>query len=160
MKHIYHQQNIGWIELESNDDHALTGIELGVASAETQAETSLFLKSVEKSLREYFAGAQPDFSWIPLAPQGTLFQQAVWQVLQQIPYGETRSYQWVAQQIKNAKASRAVGQANGKNPIPIIIPCHRVINFNGSLGGYSGGLPIKRHLLDLESNLTVIRRSQ
>jgi methylated-DNA-[protein]-cysteine S-methyltransferase len=87
---------------------------------------------------------------LPLAPQGTPFQQEVWKELCKIPYGETISYGELAKRIGNSKASRAVGLANGSNPIPIIIPCHRVIGSNGKLTGYGGGLPIKEKLLALE----------
>lgn len=87
---------------------------------------------------------------LPLAPTGTEFQRRVWQVLCRIPYGETVSYQAVAKEIGNEKAVRAVGQANHKNPIPIIIPCHRVIGANGALVGYGGGLKLKETLLGLE----------
>ena len=87
---------------------------------------------------------------LPLAPQGTPFQRAVWQALQTIPYGRTLTYAQLAQQLDKPKAVRAVGAANGRNPIPVIIPCHRVIGADGSLTGYGGGLPIKETLLSLE----------
>ena len=82
--------------------------------------------------------------------QGTYFQQLVWQKLAFIPYGETRSYQWLATEIFKPKACRAVGNANGKNPVPLIIPCHRVIQKNGALGGFTGGTHLKRYLINLE----------
>jgi methylated-DNA-[protein]-cysteine S-methyltransferase len=87
---------------------------------------------------------------VPLQPAGTGFQQQVWQHLQEIPYGDTVSYSDIANAIGNPKATRAVGSANGSNPIPIIIPCHRVIGRDGSLTGFGGGLPMKRFLLQLE----------
>ena len=102
-----------------------------------------------RQLRDYFAGKREDFD-LALAPRGTPFQQKVWKELCRIPYGETISYGELARRIKNPKASRAVGLANGSNPIPIIIPCHRVIGSNGKLTGYGGGLPIKEKLLALE----------
>jgi methylated-DNA-[protein]-cysteine S-methyltransferase len=102
-----------------------------------------------RQLRAYFAGDLETFD-LPLAPQGTPFQQKVWNELCKIPYGKTISYGQLATRIGNAKASRAVGLANGSNPIPIIIPCHRVIGANGKLTGYGGGLPIKEKLLALE----------
>jgi methylated-DNA-[protein]-cysteine S-methyltransferase len=102
-----------------------------------------------RQLRAYFAGDLEDFD-LPLAPEGTPFQQSVWKELCAIPYGETISYGELARRIGNPKASRAVGLANGSNPIPIIIPCHRVIGSNGKLTGYGGGLPIKEKLLALE----------
>ena len=100
-------------------------------------------------LRAYFSGELESFD-LPLAPQGTLFQQKVWAELSRIPYGETVSYGELARRIGNPQASRAVGLANGSNPIPIIIPCHRVIGSNGKLTGYGGGLAIKEKLLALE----------
>jgi len=102
-----------------------------------------------RQLRAYFAGELETFD-LPLAPQGTAFQLKVWKLLCDIPYGETISYGELARRVGNPKASRAVGLANGSNPIPIIIPCHRVIGSNGKLTGYGGGLPIKEKLLALE----------
>lgn len=102
-----------------------------------------------KELREYFNGERKVFT-VPLNPAGTKFQKQVWNALLEIPYGQTASYQDIAVLINNQKAVRAVGNANGKNPIPIIIPCHRVIQKDGSLGGYTGGVDIKKTLLDLE----------
>lgn len=89
---------------------------------------------------------------LPVAFTGTPFQQQVWKELQKIPYGATRSYQDIAVAIGNPKAVRAIGQANHRNPIMIVVPCHRVINKNGSLGGFGGGLEVKKYLLDLEKN--------
>jgi len=100
-------------------------------------------------LLEYFTGARRSFD-LPLDSYGTSFQKTVWKALQDIPYGETRSYKQVAQAIGNPKACRAVGMANNKNPIWIIIPCHRVIGADGSLTGYGGGLDMKKRLLLLE----------
>ena len=101
-------------------------------------------------LREYFAGRRENFD-LPLVLDGTPFQLSVWRNLQTIPYGQTVSYLDLAKKIGNPKAVRAVGLANGSNPIPIIIPCHRVIGSNGSLTGFGGGLPVKQKLLALES---------
>lgn len=102
-----------------------------------------------RQLQAYFAGDLENFN-LPLAPEGTPFQMEVWQRLRDIPYGQTISYGELARRIGNPKASRAVGLANGSNPIPIVIPCHRVIGSNGKLTGYGGGLPIKEKLLALE----------
>ena len=102
-----------------------------------------------KQLEEYFAGQRREFS-IALKFSGTPFQKNVWKELSQIPFGKTVSYKYIAQKIKNPKAVRAVGTANGKNPFCIVIPCHRVIAADGSIGGYSGGLGIKNRLLRLE----------
>ncbi len=111
------------------------------------------LKAIASQLTAYFAGKLRAFD-VPVAPQGTPFQQQVWRALCDIPYGETTSYGALAERIGNPKAVRAVGLANGSNPISIIIPCHRVIGSNGSLTGYGGGLPIKKALLDLERGQT------
>lgn len=100
-------------------------------------------------LEEYFAGRRRSFD-LPLAPEGTPFQRAVWQALTDIPYGETLSYGELARRIGKPQASRAVGLANGANPLPIVVPCHRVIGADGSLTGFGGGLDIKRKLLALE----------
>jgi methylated-DNA-[protein]-cysteine S-methyltransferase len=105
---------------------------------------------VIRQLQAYFGGELKAFD-LPLAPEGTEFQLRVWNSLRAIPYGETISYAQLAQNIGNAKAVRAVGLANGCNPIPIIIPCHRVIGSDGSLTGFGGGLPNKKKLLALES---------
>lgn len=102
-------------------------------------------------LDAYFAGELHEFD-LPLAPEGTPFQQTVWQMLQTIPYGHTATYGELAAEIGQPNASRAVGAANGRNPIPIVIPCHRVIGANGKLTGFSGGLHIKQALLALEKN--------
>ena len=104
-----------------------------------------------RQLREYFVGLRTGFD-LPLAPEGTSFQRAVWRQLQDIPYGATISYGELARRVGNPKASRAVGAANGANPIPIVIPCHRVIGANGKLTGFGGGLPIKQALLSLEAS--------
>ena len=101
-------------------------------------------------LTEYFANTRRTFD-LPLAPAGTVFQQQVWQLLRDIPYGETVSYSIIAQRLGNPKAVRAVGSANGKNPISIIVPCHRVIGANGTLTGYAGGVARKSQLLRLEN---------
>jgi len=107
------------------------------------------LQEAARQLRAYFAGELETFD-LPLAPAGTAFQLAVWHRLCEIPYGETISYGELARRLGNPNASRAVGLANGANPIPIVIPCHRVIGSNGKLTGYGGGLPIKEKLLALE----------
>jgi methylated-DNA-[protein]-cysteine S-methyltransferase len=106
-------------------------------------------RAVEQ-LREYFAGERREFT-VPLAPHGTAFEQRVWSALREIPFGETVSYGEIARRIGSPTAARAVGLANGRNPIAVIVPCHRVIGANGSLTGYGGGLERKRYLLDLEA---------
>ncbi|MDO8909184.1 MAG: methylated-DNA--[protein]-cysteine S-methyltransferase [Pseudohongiella sp.] len=106
-------------------------------------------KPVKQQLSAYFAGELTEFE-LKLAPQGTDFQRAVWSALEQIPYGETRSYGDIAAQIGKPEASRAVGAANGQNPLPIVVPCHRVIGSNGNLTGFGGGIECKQFLLRLE----------
>ncbi len=105
--------------------------------------------SAKAQLAEYFAGMRRTFD-LPLAAEGTEFQRAVWRVLAAIPYGTTISYAELARRMGNARASRAVGLANGANPLPIVVPCHRVIGTDGSLTGFGGGLEMKRKLLALE----------
>jgi methylated-DNA-[protein]-cysteine S-methyltransferase len=107
------------------------------------------LLRTEKELNEYFGGERQAFT-APLDMQGTRFQKQVWDALLGTPYGETRTYGELAHQLGNPNATRAVGAANGRNPIAIIVPCHRVIGFNGKLTGFAGGLDAKAHLLKLE----------
>ena len=107
------------------------------------------LDPLATQLDEYFAGARRDFD-LPLAPEGTDFQRTVWHALARIPYGDTTSYAQLADTIGHPSAVRAVGAANGRNPIPIVQPCHRVIGADGALTGFGGGLPTKRFLLELE----------
>lgn len=111
-----------------------------------------FLYEVYTQVNEYLTGRRKQFD-VPLKYQGTQFQQSVWQELQKIPYGETRSYQEIAIGIGNEKAVRAVGQTNNKNPIMIIIPCHRVIHKNGDITGFACGLEVKQYLLELEKGM-------
>lgn len=112
------------------------------------------LASAARQLAEYFAGKRTQFS-MTFDVSGTEFQKKVWSQLQKIPYGETKSYFEIARAINNPKAVRAVGTANGKNPLGIVVPCHRVIAKDGTLGGYAGGLRRKKHLLSLEKNIAL-----
>jgi methylated-DNA-[protein]-cysteine S-methyltransferase len=118
------------------------------AGARKNAANPLLCEAT-RQLRSYFAGELQEFN-LPLDLQGTDFQLRVWQQLRKIPYGETRSYSEIAQEIHAPKAVRAVGAANGANPISIVVPCHRVIGSSGKLVGYGGGLPMKKRLLALE----------
>lgn len=113
-------------------------------------ETPLIRIAFEQ-LEEYLQGIRKEFNF-PINPQGTPFQLQVWQALRHIPYGETRSYKQIAEAIGHPKAVRAVGMANNRNPILIVVPCHRVIGANGKLVGYAAGLPLKEHLLRLENH--------
>jgi methylated-DNA-[protein]-cysteine S-methyltransferase len=133
---------------------ALTGLHFPTAErdAEPRLEGTLDpapFDAVRRQLDEYFAGDRIRFE-LPLAPRGTAFQMKVWEALREIPYGEAVSYGEVARRIGSPRAVRGVGGANGRNPIAIIIPCHRVVAAGGSLGGYGGGLDRKRFLLGLE----------
>jgi methylated-DNA-[protein]-cysteine S-methyltransferase len=142
--------------LIAGDDQAVRRIEFpkngkaGKPEAEWRESSRGPVGEAVRQLREYFAGKRSDFD-LPLAPEGTPFQCEVWRRLQEIPYGETISYGELAKRVGNPKASRAVGAANGQNPIPIVIPCHRVIGSNGKLTGFGGGLPTKEALLALEA---------
>lgn len=113
-----------------------------------------FLYEVYTQVNEYLTGRRKQFD-VPLKYQGTQFQQSVWQELQKIPYGQTRSYQEIAAVIGNEKAVRAVGQANNKNPILLIIPCHRVIHKSGDISGFACGVEVKRYLLELEKGMRI-----
>jgi len=120
-----------------------------VKSIDRSRPEGKILENTRVQLTEYFGGRRKIFN-IPFDLEGTPFQRKVWQELSRIPFGRTLSYRDVAEKIRNPKAVRAVGSANGKNPVCIIIPCHRVIAADGSIGGYAGGLAMKRRLLDLE----------
>lgn len=112
-------------------------------------ESHPVLAAAKQQLREYFGGRRRDFD-LPIDASGTPFQQAVWKALRTIPYGQTRSYAQIARQIGRPSAARAVGAANGRNPVSIIVPCHRVIGAGGQLTGFAGGLRVKAQLLALE----------
>ena len=138
------------------DDQGITGLHMDGAahgaarpSADWVEDESRF-EAARVQLQEYFAGDRTEFD-LPLRATGTPFQHQVWEALQTIPYGEVRSYGEIAAQIGRPGASRAVGLANHRNPIAVIVPCHRVIGASGSLTGYGGGLDRKRLLLDLEA---------
>lgn len=140
---------IGVLTLVEERD-AITQLHFGdfFCGVAEQRESPL-LQEAARQLTAYFQGQLRDFS-LPLRPEGTAFQRSVWEQLQRIPYGQTCSYGDIARACGNPKASRAVGMANNRNPISIIIPCHRVIGANGKLVGYGGGLDIKIRLLELE----------
>ena len=145
---------IGTIQLRGTDA-ALTGVFMEKHRHEPARPAGAVrddgpLRAARRELEEYFAGERREFS-VALAPVGTPFQQQVWQALRAIPYGETISYGELARRIGNPRAVRAVGLANGRNPISVIVPCHRVIGADGTLTGYGGGLERKRFLLALES---------
>lgn len=151
MKNIYfYRTDIGKIGIaESNN--SITNVYINEENLPEDArlnETGI-LKEANRQLQNYLSGKHKVFK-LPLAPTGTEFMLRVWEALRSIPYGENRSYEEIAQELGNKKASRAVGLANSRNPIPIFIPCHRVIGKNGKLTGYRAGLHIKENLLELE----------
>lgn len=137
---VIHDDGIGICRLQwEKEHHENRGIE---------QETEL-IRRAHAQLSEYFDGTRRTFD-LPLRLRGTAFQKKVWKALRDIPYGQTRTYQQVAEAIGDANASRAVGMANNRNPVGIVVPCHRVIGTNGRLTGYAAGLEIKRQLLELE----------
>ncbi len=142
---------IGRVGLEAAED-ALTEITFHARSAAGPKRRTGVLAEATRQLDAYFAKRLERFD-LPLSPKGTTFQLDVWNALQTIPYGKTWSYADLARRIGRPAAIRAVGAANGRNPLPIVIPCHRVIGSNGQLVGFGGGLPIKRWLLELEGRL-------
>ena len=149
----HYKSPVSILEIKANEK-AITEVSmLKKEPVEMQTSTNPIIVEACKQFDEYFAGTRQVFD-LPLSPQGgTPFQQTVWKQLLEIPYGKTISYAQLAQAINNPKACRAVGSANGKNPISIIIPCHRVIAADGSLGGYASGLVVKKQLLDLEEKV-------
>lgn len=153
MKYIWYCETpigkLGIVETDEAISHILFAGDRKFIDVE-QRETKL-IKKASRQLQEYFQGKRQTFD-LPLLLEGTAFQKEAWQALGEIPYGQTCSYKDIATKINNPKAVRAVGMANNKNKIPIIIPCHRVIGTNGKLVGYAGGLSVKQQLLDLEMN--------
>jgi methylated-DNA-[protein]-cysteine S-methyltransferase len=153
MQYRYIESPIGKLLLAGDDNGlAIIGMPKGkgaVVPESTWQRSDYCFEEAERQLNEYFAGARKIFD-LKLSPTGTEFQLAVLEALRGIPLGETRSYLQIAQQIKRPKAVRAVGAANGRNPLPIVIPCHRVIGADGSLTGFAGGLDAKLFLLELE----------
>ncbi|MGN0800111.1 MAG: methylated-DNA--[protein]-cysteine S-methyltransferase [Christensenellales bacterium] len=146
MRHVFETPLGSMTAIEKGG--ALTALSFGGTPEKNEAPTPL-LAETERQLAEYFSGERRVFS-LPLAPEGTAFQRRVWAALLEIPYGETLSYGEVARRVGNPKAARAVGMANNRNPIAIVIPCHRVVGADGSLTGYAGGLAAKERLLALE----------
>ncbi|MBA1394392.1 methylated-DNA--[protein]-cysteine S-methyltransferase, partial [Lactobacillus sp. XV13L] len=128
----------------------------GITFNDLTNKTNTITHKTQIWIKAYFAGQNPDLKTLPLAPAGTTFQQQVWQILTQIPYGQTWTYRQIAQKLGKYQYSQAVGQAVGHNPIAIIIPCHRVISSQGRLTGYAGGLERKKWLLDHEQKTKLI----
>ncbi len=152
-KHFYHSP-IGILKIEEEKEHII-GLYLltnqdEVPEKVADSPLSATLTEACNQLDEYFSGTRTTFT-LPIAyPSGTPFQHSVWNALRDIPYSETRSYEDIAYAIGNPKAVRAIGQANTRNPILLLVPCHRVINKNGTIGGFGCGVEVKRKLLQLE----------
>jgi methylated-DNA-[protein]-cysteine S-methyltransferase len=151
--------SIGDLTLAADDDGAITRVGFGaqaagdrdgLPAAEATGEAAAALDAAATQLHEYLARERTAFD-LPLRPHGNPFEQLVWAELARIPYGETTSYGEIARRIGHPGSARAVGRANGRNPIAIVLPCHRVIGSDGSLTGYGGGLDLKRTLLTLEA---------
>lgn len=147
---------VGILEIEERDG-AVTALRLagtgsaidGCRAAGQGGPDGAVLSEACRQLDEYFRGVRTRFD-LPLSYEGTVFQRKVWDALRKIPYGETRSYAEIAAAVGSSKAVRAVGQANGRNPLMILVPCHRVVQKDGGIGGFSCGVEVKRYLLDLE----------
>ncbi len=155
MRKLVHETAVGRLTLLS-DEGALVGCHFERPTwpdrmAMAEEGTDRVLDRARSQLDEYFAGSRTQFD-LELAPRGTAFQRSVWRALVEIPFGETRHYGGIAKRIGQPTASRAVGAANGQNPIAIIIPCHRVIGADGSLTGFGGGIERKKYLLQLEAS--------
>ncbi|MBB4037186.1 methylated-DNA-[protein]-cysteine S-methyltransferase [Dysgonomonas hofstadii] len=142
------QSPVGVIEIEENDGY-ISSVRIADKIPEKEPETNPVLNKAISQLNEYFTGKRKNFD-LPLKQSGTQFQQKAWDYLSSIPYGETVSYKAEAIAVSSEKACRAVGSANGKNNLAIVVPCHRVVNEGGKPGGYAYGLEVKKQLLDLE----------
>ena len=149
---VYLRSRFGMLKVECSDT-ALVSVRVTAQPGEDSSNG--LCREVEKQLNEYFSGSRKVFD-LPLDPAGTEFQQKVWDALQAIPYGARRTYGEIAAAVGNPKASRAVGMANNRNPIMIIIPCHRVVGADGALTGYAGGLEMKQALLELEAGTSIL----
>lgn len=145
---FFYETEIGIIGIRENNK-SITDIYFSKVDTNDNIKETDLIKECFKQLKEYFEGNRVKFD-LPLDARGTEFQKKVWNELLRIPYGETKSYKDIAVAMGNEKACRAIGMANNKNPIPIIIPCHRVIGSNGKLVGYAGGLNVKEKLLNIE----------
>ncbi len=161
MKYCYAESPLGALLLAGTAE-GLHVVGFPEGSGHREVETDWIedpqpFRTVAAQLKAYFAGERFKFQF-PLSPSGTAFQLKVWGALQRTPYGQTISYGQVASSIGNPKASRAVGAAVGSNPLPIVVPCHRVIGKSGSLTGFGGGLPAKRMLLELEQRVSLTVR--
>lgn len=151
MKNIfYYDSPVGLLEIQTENNLVIVLTKVENSMIDTTLILNNFESNVIEQLNEYFNGKRKIFDF-SFAPQGTCFQKKVWNELLKIPYGQTYCYQQIAKAIGNKDASRAVGNAINKNPIAIIIPCHRVISKNGNLSGFANGIEMKKYLLNLES---------
>lgn len=148
------EKGVTSIDLSSQDRAVLQ------ESAENNDEAVAIVEEARAQLLAYIAGTRREFSFPIDCSAGTPFQRKVWKAITRIPYGRVRSYQWVAMRVGGKQYARAVGMALGANPVPIVVPCHRIISHDGSLGGFSCGLPLKRRLLSLEGTLAQLRNAQ
>ncbi|MEA5082904.1 MAG: methylated-DNA--[protein]-cysteine S-methyltransferase [Lachnospiraceae bacterium] len=149
MKNVLcYKSPVGILKIEG-EQNVITGLYFVKNEFESIGTPSDEMEKCKMQLDEYFSGKRKEFN-LNLNPKGTAFQLKVWNALQTVPYGETQTYGYIAKAINNPKAVRAVGGANNRNPISIIIPCHRIIGTNGKLVGYGGGLEVKEYLLNLE----------
>lgn len=166
LKYITFSTNIGWVGMLASTK-GLLGITFPQPSSQEACQllgdnisfavwSPRLFDDLMKRLRAYFSGHRTIFPDRLDCSLATHFQREVWETTRLIPYSETRSYAWVAKQIKKPRAARAVGQALGKNPLPIIIPCHRVVASDGKLGGFGGGIKMKRYLLSLEASPNIM----
>jgi len=166
LKYITFNTNMGWVGMLASAK-GLLGTTLPQRSAQEACQllgdsvshaiwSPHLFKNLMERLKVYFSGHRTTFPDKLNLSRATHFQREVWEITRLIPYGETRSYAWVAKQIKRPKAARAVGQALGKNPLPIIVPCHRVVASAGKLGGFGGGIEMKRYLLSLETPASIM----
>lgn len=146
LKYYSFESPVGWLTAREENGR-IKGLCFG--RSHLSGKPAGVLAELEKQLSQYFSGERKTFD-LPLSPDGTQFRKKVWNELLKIPYGETRSYKEIAIAVGNEKACRAVGTANNRNPIAILIPCHRVIGSDGSLTGYAGGIEVKKFLLELE----------
>lgn len=148
----------GWVRIAASGK-GVTSIDLSLSDCDARESQSgdeaagSIVKEARAQLLSYFDGSRREFSFPVDWSAGTSFQRKVWKAITRIPYGRVRSYQWVAMRVGGKQYARAVGMALGANPVPIVVPCHRIIAHDGSLGGFSCGLPLKRRLLKLEGTL-------
>lgn len=156
----------GWVTITASEK-GVTSIDLSSSDHRATRQSPVavdvaasIVNEARAQLLSYIDGARREFSFPVDWSAGTAFQRKVWKAIARIPYGRVRSYQWVAMRVGGKQYTRAVGMALGANPVPIVVPCHRIIAHDGSLGGFSGGLPMKRRLLNLEGTLTQLRNAR